>query len=427
MAFHPISQNLPVFGCRDPRANAQAADDAEPRRWMGSRPYNDAMSNPSPSAARVEVDSIESIVAVLAESERVVPVGNVSKPGLAPCESPNAAATTEQGNATRILMPAYRGMLDYEPSEYMFTAKAGTTLAEIIDVLAQRDQYLPFDPMLVRGEATLGGTIATGLSGPGRFRFGGLRDFLMGAKLVLSNGDVVNTGGKVVKNAAGFDIPKLIIGSLGSLGVIAEVSMKVFPKPIEMQSVAIQVDRHEDAVGVMADLARTAFELDAVDYDADGGRVWLRLAGPPSANRAIANRLLETYSNAVNVESDLGREFWNATTELTWMNEQLDGHERVAVAKVPMSLSGLVEFLTRLPTATSTRVSAAGQTAWVAVHDVSALDSLRTTLDSLGLPGLLVQQGKPHGNPLLGPWPKSDVAQAIKRAMDPLMKFPSIL
>src|SRR5690606_8123830 len=79
--------------------------------------------------------------------------------------------------------------------------------------------------------ATLGGTVAAGLSGPGRFRYGGVRDFLLGVRLVNGQGEVVRGGGKVVKNAAGFDIPKLLVGSLGRFGVIVELTFKVFPQP----------------------------------------------------------------------------------------------------------------------------------------------------------------------------------------------------
>ena len=108
------------------------------------------------------------------------------------------------------------GILEYEPSEYTFTALAGTPLSEIRDALAENGQLFPFDPPLVEAGATLGGTTASGLSGPGRFRYGGIRDFILGVKMVTGEGRAVFGGGKVVKNAAGFDIPKLVTAVLPS-------------------------------------------------------------------------------------------------------------------------------------------------------------------------------------------------------------------
>ena len=115
-------------------------------------------------------------------------------------------------------------------SEFTFTALAGTPVREIAAALAERGQYLPFDPMLREAGATLGGTVAAGLSGPGRFRYGGLRDFILGVRFVDGEGRLLRLGGKVVKNAAGFDLPKFFVGSLGRFGVLAEMTFKVFPK-----------------------------------------------------------------------------------------------------------------------------------------------------------------------------------------------------
>src|SRR3954469_7476851 len=105
----------------------------------------------------------------------------------------------------RISTTRLRGIVEYEPSEFTFTALAGTPLKEIIAALAERGQYLPFDPVLADTGATLGGTVASGLSGPGRWRFGGLRDFILGIQFADGEGRLLRMGGKVVKNAAGFD------------------------------------------------------------------------------------------------------------------------------------------------------------------------------------------------------------------------------
>ncbi len=132
---------------------------------------------------------------------------------------------------TRISTAKLTGLIEYEPSEFTFTALAGTPVREIAAALAEKGQYLPFDPMLAEAGATLGGTVAAGLGGPGRWRFGGLRDFILGVRFVDGEGRLLRLGGKVVKNAAGFDLPKFFVGSAGRFGGLAELSFKVFPRP----------------------------------------------------------------------------------------------------------------------------------------------------------------------------------------------------
>ena len=116
------------------------------------------------------------------------------------------------------------GIVEYEPSEYVFTALAGTSLEEISNTLLQNNHYLPFDPLLAAEGSTLGGTVASGLSGPGMFRYGGIRDFIIGARFAIGSGKIVKGGGKVVKNAAGFDYPKFLAGSLGRFAVLLELT-----------------------------------------------------------------------------------------------------------------------------------------------------------------------------------------------------------
>ena len=154
------------------------------------------------------------------EHDRVLPIGQRTKQSL-------SAGT----DATLISLNQLSGIVQYEPSEFTFTALAGTTLHELIETLAEKGQYLPFDPPLVDAGATLGGTVSAGLSGPGRFRYGGVRDFLLGVKFISGDGEVITAGGKVVKNAAGFDIPKLLVGSAGRLGIMTELTFKIFPSP----------------------------------------------------------------------------------------------------------------------------------------------------------------------------------------------------
>jgi glycolate oxidase FAD binding subunit len=126
---------------------------------------------------------------------------------------------------------AYRGFVDYEPSELVVTARCGTPLAEIEAALAERGQFLAFEPPAFGGDSTIGGVIAAGLSGPRRMYAGAARDFVLGATLLDARGDLLRFGGQVMKNVAGFDVSRLLCGSLGILGIITEVSLKVLPRP----------------------------------------------------------------------------------------------------------------------------------------------------------------------------------------------------
>ncbi len=153
--------------------------------------------------------------------------------------------------ATEIDVTGLSGVIEYEPGEYTFTAYAGTRLSIIAAVLAEHGQFLPFDPPLMRAGATLGGTVAGGLSGPGRYRYGGVRDFILGVRYVDCSGELIRAGGKVVKNAAGFDIPKLMAGSLGMFGVLAELTFKVFPAPQAYATLVVQCIDPGEAVDVL--------------------------------------------------------------------------------------------------------------------------------------------------------------------------------
>ncbi len=125
----------------------------------------------------------------------------------------------------------HRGVIEYEPGELVLIARCGTPLAEIESLLAGEGQMLPFEPPHF-GPATLGGAVAAGLSGPRRPFTGAVRDFVLGVKIVTGRGEVLSFGGQVMKNVAGFDLSRLLAGSLGTLGVLLEISLKVLPSPV---------------------------------------------------------------------------------------------------------------------------------------------------------------------------------------------------
>ena len=174
----------------------------------------------------------------------------------------------------------HTGIIDYQPAELVITARAGTSLAEITHTLLQQNQILSFDPPGFNDSATLGGTLACNLSGPARPWGGSVRDMTLGVQLINGRGEVLNFGGKVMKNVAGYDASRLQAGALGTLGVLSEISLKVVPRPEKQLSLTFEMTARE-AVERMNQLAGKpkpltgAFWLD--------GQLHLRLAGATSA------------------------------------------------------------------------------------------------------------------------------------------------
>lgn len=138
------------------------------------------------------------------------------------------------GNGARgdvLDVSGHKGIVAYEPTELVITARAGTPLAEIEAALAERGQMLAFEPPHFGTGATVGGCVAAGLSGPRRATAGAVRDYVLGVKLLDGQARELNFGGQVMKNVAGYDVSRMIAGSLGTLGLILEVSLKVLPRP----------------------------------------------------------------------------------------------------------------------------------------------------------------------------------------------------
>ncbi|MDO8863066.1 glycolate oxidase subunit GlcE [Haliea sp. E1-2-M8] len=181
----------------------------------------------------------------------------------------------------------HRGVVAYEPGELVLVARAGTPIAELTEVLAAEHQVLAFEPPAGGGRATLGGTLASNCSGPARPWSGAVRDAVLGVKLLTGQGECLNFGGRVVKNVAGYDVSRLQAGALGSLGVIAEVSLKVMPAPEATRTLALE----RDAEAALADMSRYARESTPLTGACWlQGRLFLRLSGAAAAVEASARR-----------------------------------------------------------------------------------------------------------------------------------------
>jgi glycolate oxidase FAD binding subunit len=182
----------------------------------------------------------------------------------------------------------HTGIVSYEPSELVVTARCGTPLSEIERTLGANNQFLPFEPPAFDGDPTIGGVVAAGLSGPRRATAGAVRDYVLGALLLHARGELLRFGGQVMKNVAGFDVARLLCGSLGILGLIAEVSLKVLPRPRDDITLVFDYDA-QAAVELFNRSAGRPLPISATAWRA--GRAYIRLSGAASALRAARDAL----------------------------------------------------------------------------------------------------------------------------------------
>jgi len=354
----------------------------------------------------LEPKTIEEVQAAVHGAKSLAVRGNGTKPALAIAWRETAVLSTRH----------LSGILAYEPNEYTFTAYAGTAVSEITAALAQNNQYLPFDPLWVAAGATLGGTVAANASGSGRYRYGGVRDFILGVAFVDGKGDLVRAGGKVVKNAAGFDIPKFMVGSLGRYGMLVELTFKVFPSP--RSTVTLQVDFRplHAALFALFKLAVMPFEMDALDLvpeSADTTCLVIRLGGLPEALSGRIERIRRFLQEQTEMETAVLLE--NNADITYWQSQNMFGWASAAqqLVKVPITPKQ-IPILDKHLADSQRRYSVGGNVAWVATNDMAAL---QTTLTELNLTGL--QFTGQTNNPTLGIRKGLLFAQRIKKALDP--------
>ena len=186
---------------------------------------------------------------------------------------------------TMLSVAGHTGIVSYDPAELVITARAGTLLAEIEDALAAKGQHLPFEPPAFGAAATIGGTVAAGLTGPSRHTAGPMRDFVLGTRVLTGDGRVLHFGGEVMKNVAGYDVSRLMAGSLGILGVLRDVSLKVLPRTPATRTLELAIDQAE-ALRRMQQLART--DLPATASAWLNGHWYVRLEGSLQALNSAA-------------------------------------------------------------------------------------------------------------------------------------------
>jgi glycolate oxidase FAD binding subunit len=201
----------------------------------------------------------------------------------------NSKAFLGRINAGEILdTRSHRGVVSYDPTELVITVRCGTPLAELKQVLDAEQQMLPCEPPAFGDGATVGGMIASGLSGPRRPWSGSVRDFVLGTRVITGLGKHLRFGGEVMKNVAGYDLSRLMAGSYGTLGLITEVSLKVLPKPRQALSISLQMSS-ERALQNLAQWGQQPLPISAACHD--GERLHLRLEGGEGSVKAAHDRL----------------------------------------------------------------------------------------------------------------------------------------
>jgi len=201
----------------------------------------------------------------------------------------------------QIDMADYTGVISYEPTELYITVKAGSLLSDVKKVLAEKNQMLAFEPPEVNEKTTMGGVVATGLSGPRRPYAGSVRDFVLGVRCINGLAKEMSFGGQVIKNVAGYDLSRLLTGSYGTLGIILEVTLKVLPVP-EFELTGCQAMSIQSALDMMHALSAKSVPVSASCYD--GKMLFIRFSGnEKNVKDTLREFNLEEYSNGIY--------FWN--------------------------------------------------------------------------------------------------------------------
>ncbi len=346
--------------------------------------------------------SLEELKEVVKEEARLITRGGGSKSGLSRIVD----------GLTILDLSGLAGIIEYDPSEYTFTALAGTRVDEVETALYEHGQYLPFDPVLIEQGATLGGTVASGLSGPGRYQYGGVRDFLLGVKFVNGEGEMIQGGGKVVKNAAGFDLPKLMVGSLGQFGALVELSFKVFPRPDAFVTIASEYQTIAESLSFLYRITGASMDVYAIDLvpGPESITLFVRLGGVEKSFQDRVVRVREILNGGKLIPEEEESQFWRTAREFGWVPK---GNSLV---KVPITPKHVAELDARLLVDKATRwYSVGANVAWIAWP--GEVEDLNNLLTSLHLSGMVVLGTAK--SPLLGKRMGQTFAKRIKKALDP--------
>lgn len=312
---------------------------------------------------------------------------------------------TPAADAIPVELSGHRGILDYHPEELVITVRSGTPLSEIRVKLEQHQQRLAFDPPTLGENATIGGTVATGLAGPSRPWSGSVRDHLLGVKLLTGTGKVLNLGGEVVKNVAGYDLFRPMAGAYGTLGILLELSLKTLPKESTEITWSLPCEQRK-ALEQMAILNRQDLPISGLSWAEQ--QLHLRLAGPEEE--------LEQFG--VSLRSD----GWSSSHTTPFWEQLRDQQLPLFQSEQPiwrLSLPVNTPTFSFEETSDSTTIiDWGGRQHWIA-GDLPA-ETLRESVTALGGHATLYRNGDgaiPRFHPL--PAPLMQLQLRMKQLMDP--------
>jgi len=358
---------------------------------------------------------VAAVQAAVREGFPLVPVAGGTK---------TATHPDPEGGARALDVSALSGIVEYDPAELTFTARPGTPLAEIDAMLAANGQHLPFDPPRLGASATIGGAVAAGLTGPNGFA-AGIRDFVVGVRFVDGTGRLAMGGGKVVKNAAGFDLPKLMVGSLGRLGVMTELSLKVFPRPEATATVRFPTVGVPAGLAAIAALARGPVPPVALDLAPDG-TVTARIAGAADLIERRAERLAASCSlspayghkeQPAGGGADSDAAYWEEARRFAWVGTE---ERLVVVPCAPRQIVALDADLERR--GVTRRYGLAANVCWVAWPVAAPVADLSDLLAAHALSAVALT-GPPLLRPLLGAATGGAFGRRVGGALDPAGVF----
>lgn len=295
-------------------------------------------------------------------------LGNDKTLELAGSGSKRALGRPSQTDVT-LDLSAFTGVTLYEPDELILSARAGTPLAEIEKLLDDNNQQLDFEPMdygpllgQPAGQGTIGGVIATNLSGPRRIKAGAARDHFLGLTVVTGRGEAIKSGGRVVKNVTGYDLCKVMAGSWGTLGAMTDVTIKVLPKPETEATVVVEGLNDAQACAAMAaalgspcDVSAAAHLPDHVASYFEGlpkaeAATALRLEGvaPSVAHRTgMLAKLMQTFGPLVTLDEANSKKLWRSVREVApFTTEAARARPLWRISTAPAQAHRLVDLIT---------------------------------------------------------------------------------
>jgi len=314
-------------------------------------------------------------------------------------------------DARPLSVAAVRGIVDYQPAELFITARAGTPVAEIEAALAERGQYLAFEPPRFGASGTVGGMLAAGLSGPGRMAGGSLRDAVLGTVLLNGRAEILRFGGQVIKNVAGYDVSRLLAGSLGTLGIVLEVSLRVAPRAVASATRVYDLP-DSDAIDQVNRWLAQALPVHASAWH--DGHLYLRLQGARAAVDEACQRL-----GGEAMPADEAAAFWDALRD--HRHPMLATRPGAESAEPPLWRLALPPTHPPLALAGKVLIEWHGGQRWLRSELPAA--TIRASVQAAGghatrfRPGARPEPGVSSLMPLTGPLAR--IEQAVKLAFDP--------